>query len=243
MSRGKILSFSSFLMGLFLLVLFFMPWLELSCVHEKETKKLGEASGWQIALGRMTGYDKQGKPSTDPDNNKKLNDPIRPRPWFLLALAAPLVIAVVALAAALGRIGHSQPGWLLTVLGLVGLAIVLLAFTVDYSYDVHQQEKDETRERLVKAGRSQAEIDKAMAKVDSDWEGYRKEHKETGKGYETSSMVWLWMSLVVYVVVMCLAVAGLFLGRIEENPGGRLEETQPRTNRLRQGYAGQEAKR
>ena len=225
MSRGKILSLSSFLMGLFLLVLFFMPWLELSCVHKEkeETKKLGEASGWQIALGRMTTFDRQDKPSTDPDTIKKLNDPIRPRPWFLLALAAPLVIAVVALAAALGRIGHSQAGWLLAVLGLVGLAIVLLAFTVDYSYDVHEQEKDETRERLVKAGRSQAEIDKAMAKVDSDWEGYRKEHKDTGEGYETSSMVWLWISLIVYVVVMCLGVAGLFLGRIERNSGRKIE--------------------
>ncbi|MCK4276641.1 MAG: hypothetical protein KAX78_09010, partial [Phycisphaerae bacterium] len=43
MSRGKILSFSSFLMGVFLLVLFFMPWLELSCVHGQG----GKRPAWQ----------------------------------------------------------------------------------------------------------------------------------------------------------------------------------------------------
>ncbi len=225
MMRRKILSFSSVLMGLFLLVLFFMPWLELSFVWGKETPKLGEASGWQIALGRMTPYDKQGKPITYPDEIKRLNEGITARPWFLLALAAPLAIAAVGLTAVLSRIGHLRTGWLLTVLGLVGSAFVLLALAVDYSYDVHEGGKHEMRERMVGAGESQAKIDEAMAKLESEREEYLKMHKETGDGFKTSSMIWLWISLVVYVVVMCLGPAELLLPRIEEKPDACARDT------------------
>ena len=217
MMPRKILSFSSILMGLFLLVLFFMPWLELSGVHGKQTPKFGEASGWQIALGLITPYGKQGKPTTDPDHIKAFNDAIRLRPWFLLALAAPLAIAAVGSAAVLSRIEHLQTGWMLTVLGLVGLATVLLALGVDYYYDIHEQDKHEMRERMVRAGESQAKVDEAMAKLESEREEYLKMHKETGEGFKTSSMVWLSVTLVGYVVLTFLGLGELLVARMEAN--------------------------
>jgi len=130
-----------------LVVLFFMPWLGLSCEAGQvaRTLKLQEtpsvesvsglvasASARQLAEGTLT----LASPTTDArELLTQERGLLKPRPWLYLGLLLPVLVAALAALAFVGVLPPGKAGKLVQLVGLAGVAIVLLASRIDYVSD------------------------------------------------------------------------------------------------------------
>lgn len=207
-------------LGVVLLVLFFLPWLNLTCVGPKGfgpgaqgtiEKKLGHASGWQLAVGTMTAFDEdeEGNPKemTDPNKLEKMDKTIAARPLFYLGLIAPIALLALGVLAMIGSVSGTLASRGMIVVGIVGVLVFILAMMVDYTDDFIESARTETREKMTEAGASEAEIEEAVAKKDAETKKQMDAAKENDQGFQTGSKLALWVTFVLYLATLGLGVA------------------------------------
>ena len=205
-------------LGVVLLVLFFLPWLNLTCVgkglfsnEDVIDRKVGHASGWQLAVGTMTVFDedeeRNPKKVTDPDKLKEVDETILARPLFYLGLLAPVVLLALGVLAMIGSISGALAGRGMIVVGIVGVLVFILAMMVDYTDDFIENKRTEAREKMTKAGASEAEIDKALEEQDAVARKQLDELEENDQGLQTSGKLALWVTFVLYLATLGLGVA------------------------------------
>ncbi len=116
------------LLGVVLVVLFFLPWLEVNCTSAGRTERVAQATGLQLSTGELAIEDDAQDRAEAADDREGPDA----RPWFFLCLLAAAAIAVTGL---LGLVGRMAPGFVgasLVVLGLVGAVLMVMAMNVDY---------------------------------------------------------------------------------------------------------------
>jgi len=118
-------------MAIVLLILFFVPWVDLNC----SGRPVGSASGFQLATGGMTL--RQELQEQNQDEAKKDEGP-EARPWFLLGLFVPLALLAVCCLIFLGMLPSISGGTLLALLALVGVIVMILAANVDYREEMRR---------------------------------------------------------------------------------------------------------
>jgi len=133
-SQSRLAAGASIPMAILLLILFFLPWVNLQCAG----MQIGKATGWQLAVGKITvdmpdmgGAKAKQEQGKDPDA----------RPIFFLGLLLPLAILIVGVCSFKGSIGTSPTGVWLTALGAVGLIVMIMAANVDYSDEMTRDAK------------------------------------------------------------------------------------------------------
>lgn len=129
-ASGLSLSFSAFL-----LVLFFLPWLKVSCVSEDGSRRveIGQATGWQVFKGDLA-YDKQWQHGPVTVKEEKKSE-TAPRRWAILGLFLPGMAALISLLTLVGRMPPASTGKLLLLLAALGVGVTVLAIQIDYSKD------------------------------------------------------------------------------------------------------------
>ncbi len=143
--------------AIILLVLFFLPWLELRCDMKNAAKMSGNfpkdmelegrgvtlahASGWQLTVGDII-------PELGPSDGKdKLSKVVSARPWFILGLAVPVILLIGGGAILRGKLAFRPWGKAMVALSVVGLSICVLGINVDYAEDLIAY-NNENREKL-----------------------------------------------------------------------------------------------
>lgn len=206
-------------LGVVLLVLFFLPWLELTCVGPKGfgpgnegtiEKKIGQASGWQLAVGTMTASDEDedgnSNVTTDPNKLQETIESITARPLFYLGLIAPIVLLALGAMTMMGSISGALASRGMIVVGIVGVLVFILAMMVDYTDDFIEAERTKTREKMTEEGASKADIEKALEKKDAETKAQMDAAKENDQGLQTGSKLALWVTFVLYLATLGLGV-------------------------------------
>jgi len=208
-----------------LLVLFFLPWVELSCRASKDSQiLLAKRSGWQIAVGSATLYDAESKqPSTDFEKIRIARTSPRPRPWVFLGLLVPVTLLILGVAAQRKRIRASRFGKLVALAGAVGVGLSLAVFLMDQSKNVGRYLREERRAELVKDGKGKAEIEQALAKMTAVRQIGILE--QDGEGVKVVPANALWITLGLYVFL-------LFVGSANIPPSPRLTSDEDGTDEL-----------
>lgn len=220
-SDPKIGAWVSFPASAGLLVLFFMPWLRLSCAPDVERLRpimagsgsqdeqvarammenfsqgpvaVGEATGWQLACGRISQVRPVGSQvvCTPPARQKP-----RIRPWVFLLLIVPVFLLVLSGAALAGMSTVQGASRGMMWLGLLGVILVFCVSRVDYVNDAFDAQKTPppTRKRP-----SPPPLATEQAK------------EQLRALVKTEPTDYLWGSLGLYALVSVCGLAGL-LGR------------------------------
>jgi hypothetical protein len=109
-----------------LLILFFVPWVEVSSISANVT-----ASGLQLSVGSVSAemsFLGLPPPPGTPDPKK-----VKARPWFFLGLVAPLLVGVFCLLGLLRMMGTTPFSIALMTAGVAGIVVVILACSVSYA--------------------------------------------------------------------------------------------------------------
>ncbi len=198
-------------MSIGLLVLFFMPWLTLSCdpgaltqapefrgaadlpKEFTEPTVLVHASGWDLARGELTPEERfKGKACAAQDNEE--GPPAKP--WAYGGLVLPGLLVILALLCLLGRLTSPGAGKWMLLLGIAGVVLMLVAASVDYVDEAMDKAKEEMRARGVRSGCRAFELN--MAEVAS----------KTKEVIQTKATPYLWACLVLYGLIgLCGLVA------------------------------------
>lgn len=122
-------------MALTLAVLFFLPWVNVTC----SGTKVGSATGLQLSVGKMTvnnpfGEDGPAKKTGGAKEEDK-KDP-KARPWFFLGLIVPLLVLAAAGMGLAGKMTGPAAGMAIAMLGVLGLLTAILATQVDYKAEM-----------------------------------------------------------------------------------------------------------
>lgn len=149
-ASGLSLSFS-----VVLIVLFFLPWLRVSCVSDSGSKhvEIGQATGWQVFKGDLT-YDKQWQHGPVTVKEQKKSE-TAPRRWAILGLFLPVMAALVSLLAIAGKFPPSSAGKLFLLLAGLGVGVTILAINIDYSKDGQGAYDKKDQEELGKMVRTE----------------------------------------------------------------------------------------
>ncbi len=228
-------------LGIILAILFFLPWVNLECtgpkdlMHEDEgteTKTVGHATGWQLATGDLTPYDKDtGKPYEDQQKREKAekeaDETIQSRPWFFLGLLVPILLLVVGVGGLTGLCRCRAVGLAGVVLAALGVLVVLLVLAVDYEDDFMDFQLQKQREAMEKAGTPEGEIKEALEKAEKNQREEMEEWDEKGWGPGTSARWPVWASLVLYVAAGAVAVMGLLSAPAAAGAPAPIAEQQP----------------
>lgn len=124
-------------MAVVLVILFFVPWLDVTCSN----MKVASATGLQLSLGKITREENPGgmkgavKPDEPKAEKKDEKDPAA-RPWFLLCLLLPAMLMAVGVFGSLGRLSGAVAGLAIVGLAIVGLIMACLATGVDYGKEM-----------------------------------------------------------------------------------------------------------
>jgi hypothetical protein len=108
--------------------------------------KLGEMTGWQLALGQIELSGMMGMMAQNAPKQEEPDEAIPARPWFLLCLLLPIVGLVVAGLHLAKVLNSSVLVKSLLAVGAVGLVISLLAFGVNIEDDLEAYEKQKTQQ-------------------------------------------------------------------------------------------------
>lgn len=205
---SRIGSIVSLPLALCLLIFFFLPWLNLTCAGQK----LGSASGLQLASGKMTEekvFDESdsgvGIVKTDEGKKESLSDAIKARPWFFLCLVIPIALLLIGVMGLVGRLSPGGASGALIVLGVVGLIMMILASSVDYSDEIVAKQKQENAKKAGAASTEPAGMDALGASMGKEMEQQMKQKLKT----EATGIVWT--SLVFYILVALCGVVDLVL--------------------------------
>jgi hypothetical protein len=147
-------------MSIGLVVLFFMPWLTLSCDGEaatntpgvrsevelpeefSKTTVLARASGWDLARGELTPDDRFKEMARQAQQSQNQEGPTA-KPWAYGGLVLPGIVAVFSLVCLAGKLTSSGTGKWLLLLSVAGVVLMILAVSVDYVDMAMDKAKDE----------------------------------------------------------------------------------------------------
>ena len=219
-------------MSIGLVVLFFMPWLTLSCDPEgvtntpgvrsevelpeefSEATVLARASGWDLARGELTPDDRFKEMARQAQRSE---DRPPAKPWAYGGLVLPGLVALLSLVCLAGKLTSSGTGKWLLLLGVAGVVLMLLAVSVDYV----DMSMDKAKEQMVAQGVDprQPDLKENMAEAAS----------MAKKILQTKTTPYLWACLGIYVLIGGCGLATM----------GALENLEPAasTTALRQGTA------
>lgn len=122
-------------LGIVLAILFFMPWIEISC----QNSRVATQSGWQLTTGHATlsaAVEKDETESDDGNSDAKYG--------YVAGLLVPLAVMLVSLLSLRRIVGRRAAGALLVAFGAAGLLVVVLAANVDYTDDILADARQET---------------------------------------------------------------------------------------------------
>ncbi len=206
-----------------LLVLFFLPWLKLSCnpqaaagaagtvrgmenLPKELTRRtvLAQASGWDLARGRLT----PGEPFKGQACSPKQNESGPPaKPWAYAGLALPALAGVLVLLCLSGRITPGSAGKCLVPLGIAGVVLMGAAASMDYV----DEAMDEAQGQMSARG-----LPAAALAAQPQMEAATKEFK---KFLQTKTTPYLWTSLGLYVLIAGCGIIVLGAPQAGPRPG------------------------
>lgn len=222
MKATRIGSFVTLPMAVLLIILFFLPWLELSCKNEAMEIKMGKASGWQLTRGTMSAISdpdealptgakiKPEKPTPEQQakQQEKMNETFKARPWFALGLILPVALLLVGVKALSPTAIPASTGLVLLVLALAGVAVVIMATQVSYTDEIMAaQEKDQPPKPTAGADPGNA-MGEAMA--NSMQAQIKLQMKQALKTTPTAG---LWITLAAYIALAATGTAVMALGK------------------------------
>ena len=199
-------------MSIGLVVLFFMPWLTLSCDGEAvanapgvrsevelpkeftETTVLARSSGWDLARGELTPDDRFKEMAGQAQQSQE-GPPAKP--WAYGGLVLPGIVAVLSLVCLAGKLTSSGTGKCLLLLGVAGVVLMLLAVSVDYV----DMAMDSAKEKMADHGVNMREpgLKEGMAEAAS-------KAKEV---IQTKTTPYLWACLGLYVLIAGCGLAAM----------------------------------
>ncbi len=183
---AKIIAFATSPMGLLLAILFFVPWLKISC----QGMELATATGWQLSTGGASlNESAEKKPKADEKVPEEEDRGIDARPWYFLGLILPIAVLLAGLAGLKPKGPGPGIGALLVILGIGGIVVMILASQVDYA-EIRQDMLEETRAQSDNEGINLSPPPEVFAGMIS----VRAEPP-------------VWISLVIYVVVALCGAA------------------------------------
>jgi hypothetical protein len=192
-------------MGTLLLILFFLPWVNVTC----NNMAIGEASGYQLTVGDLSPSEEMEKMQKG-ENDKPEN--LDSRPWFILGLLVPAGIAVVGV---LGLLGRPQ-NIALIVLGIVGMSVMVLATQVNYTEELMAQQKENKTEKpddtgsKVTFGPSEGEMDAMMRGM-----------------IQTKTTGTVVVCFVLYALVIAAGLLTIVFGRMPAGVGMARHDSRP----------------
>ena len=203
--------------SLLLIVLFFLPWLTVSCDAREFTKaiqnsgaantgpmanmppmatmpevtaKVAQASGWQIATGDIS---LKGAYAQKDGRAGSQDELLKSRPSLYLALVVPILALLFSGLGATGNAKTETVGTGLLVLAIVGTATVLWAASINYVDDAMDKLQADVPSCCRGRAPCTAGVDQAKANM-------KKLIKTSGTGY-------LWASLGMYVLLAGCGIA------------------------------------
>jgi hypothetical protein len=200
-------------MSILLIVFFFMPWLKLSCNPEgivppaemsnippvlAESTDLAHASGWELAGGKLTPEGPYANQEETLPSNDKLP---RKRPWVYLCLALPIALLMLGFMGVSSNPSPKGPAKGMLLLGIVGLILMIIVATVDYTDDM----LDQTKEELSNAHPG-GPFSPGFASLDDSFSEMQSKMKEV---IQTKGTIYLWGSLGLYVLIAGCGLAAL----------------------------------
>ena len=206
---SRIGSVVSLPLALILLILFFVPWVNLTCSGQK----IGSATGLQLAAGKMT----EEKPSGDfgmtltppPEETKKepISTAIKARPWFFLCLVLPVAALLVGLLREIGRMPACAAGGGLILLGVLGLVMMIMAGSVNYSDEIMAKQKEDQARKPVAT--SEPNLPPIAGELSKSMESQMEQQMKEALNTEPTGAVWT--CLVLYILLMLCGAANLLL--------------------------------
>lgn len=196
--------FVSLLMSLGLLVLFFMPWLRVSCnpgaasnaaelrgmegVPEELTRPtvLASASGWDLARGELTPDDRFKEQARAAQENDQAPPA---KHWAYGGLVLPVLLVGLALLCLSGKLTCSGAGKWMLALGIAGVVLMSVAASMDYIDEAMDQAKDQMAAHGAPVGCPAFQQNVAAATDQA---------KEI---IQTKATPFLWASLGIYVLI------------------------------------------
>lgn len=211
-------------MSIGLVVLFFMPWLTLSCDPEAVTNTpgvrsevelpqefteptvLARATGWDLARGELTPDDRFKEMARQAQQSQSQDGPSA-KPWAYGGLVLPGIVAVFSLVCLAGKLTSSGTGKWLLLLGVAGVVLMLLAVSVDYV----DMAMDEAKEEMVAQGMNprQPGLKENMAEA-------ARMAKEV---IQTKTTPYLWACLGIYVLIAGCGLAAMGASQSLESVG------------------------
>ncbi|MFW6132315.1 MAG: hypothetical protein ACOC8F_00350 [Planctomycetota bacterium] len=219
MHRLRIGSFLSLPMGVLLLILFFFPWVEVSCgvMHAKAT--VATANGWQLMLGEYSEveYELEGGAKLADEMRVPAGASVDSRPKFVLALLASLGIVAVAVFGLMGKLPAEGAGYLLGLLGIIGIVITVMATFVSFDQEINRAlQSPEYRARAgAPTTRPVSEDDAVREKISNVLRAAEElaHNKGVRALVRTGTTHYLWLSLVLYMIVAGTGAGMVLLGR------------------------------
>ena len=194
-----------------LMVLFFLPWVGLSCNPRGATnghrfqasgqfptewlkeRTIARASGWDLACGNLCLEEdlKDGGSQFESDGAFPQS-----RPWAYFGLLLPFGVLVIAGMGLTGRLTPGGAGKVFLLLGLVGAGMMFAVTRVEYADDmVAQAEEQFSRGASFRCSSYRTSMAEAK--------------REIGKVLVTAPFGWTWASLATYALISACGVACL----------------------------------
>ncbi|MBS3734377.1 MAG: hypothetical protein KGY99_05565, partial [Phycisphaerae bacterium] len=204
-----------------LLVLFFFPWVRVSCGVPDANATVATASGWQLTLGRYSepDYGEQGGADLGDELRVPAGASVDSRPKFILALIAAMGIVAVAALALWGKLSEEGAGHLLALLGIVGVVVTVLAFFVSFDQEITRGLSDagydaEQPVPTQPAPMSMADNPTERKIIDVAQAAQKfAQHKKMKALMLTDTTPHLWLSLVLYILVGATGAGMVLLNR------------------------------
>ncbi len=204
--------FVSLLTSIGLLTLFFMPWLKVSCNPEAATNAAGfrgmqdvpeeftkptvmaRASGWDLARGRLVPEQRFSEQASAAAENQK-GPPAKP--WAWAGLILPVLLAGLSLLCLSGKVSFGGTAKWMLLLALGGVALMLVAASVDYIDTAMDQARDEIAAKGAPAGSAAFQRDMEAAAA------------QARQLIQTKTTPYLWVSLGLYALIGGCGLFGL----------------------------------
>ncbi len=188
-----------------LVVLFFMPWVSLSCDLKasadagdiinlsnmpggpQDTRRLASASGWELACGELT---PEMPFRIQAREVREQSQVPQGRAWVHLGLAVPVLMGLVCTMGLMGNVSIVGAGKIVFWLGLAGVALTFMASSVNYVDDAMAGVRENMQDSAAGAsGREEVEasLEQVAAKLNL--------------AVKTQRTPYLWVSLSLYLVV------------------------------------------
>ena len=185
--------------SLLLMVLYHLPWLELTRDHgglamTSVPAEVGTATGLQLAAGTMTAKPEASRLLPSLVDSGMYDDEIKPRPTFYIGLIAPVFLLIIAVLGLKACFRGVLVGILTLILAIPGSILLLLATDVEYTEDfiADLRRREPAHEPWVTG---------SLPPVQR-----REKEKRITDEYKTWTSAHLWSSLVLYCLASLLGI-------------------------------------